>query len=116
MGLCVIKVNLHGVISCGNHPEDVVAINVYVVVVDLRWECSRSNRTGVEIESNKDLRAMVNTAVCTDEFAFTKTHIRLICQRDGCPGAVLSRSSATNMSQSHEAIEICNLRRVVDTG
>src|SRR5215831_12472428 len=114
MGLCVIKVNLHGVVSCGNHPEDVVAIDVYVVVVNLRWERGRSNRTGVQIESNKDLRAMVHAAVCTNKFAFAETHVRLICQRHGCPGAVCPGTSATNMGQSHEAIEICNLRRVVD--
>src|SRR5215831_13191046 len=115
MGLCVIKVNLHGVVFCGNHPEDVVAIDVYVVIVDLRWERGRSNRTGVQIESNKDLGAMMHVAVCTNKFAFTETHVRLICQRRGRPSAVCPRTSATNMGQSYEAIEICNLRRVVDT-
>ena len=89
---------------------------MYVVVVDLRWERGRSNRTGIQIESNKDLGASTHAAVCTDEFAFTETHVRLICQRHGCPGGVCPRASATNMGQSHEAIEICNLRGVVDTG
>src|SRR5215831_16021177 len=97
MGLCVIKVNLHGVVSCGDHPEDVVAIDVYVVIVDLGWERGRSNRTGVQIESNKDLRALMHAAVCTDECAFAKTHVGLIGQRHGCAGAVFPRASATNM-------------------
>ena len=74
---------MHGFLFCGDHPEDIVAVDVYVVVVDLRWERSRSNRTGVQIESNKDLRASMHVAVRTDEFTLTKTHVRLIRQWHG---------------------------------
>ena len=56
---------------------------MYVVIVDLRWKRSRSNRTGVQIESNKDLRALMHAAVRTDEFTLTKTHVRLIRQWHG---------------------------------
>ena len=90
---------------------------MYVVVVDLRWERSRSSRTGVQIESNKDLRASMHAAVRTDKFTFTKTHVRLICQWRSCAGgSVCSSAAAANMGQTHEAIEIGYLRRVVNAG
>ena len=90
---------------------------MYVVVVDLRWERGRSNRTGVQIESNKDLRALMHAAVCTDEFTFTKTHVRLICQWRSCAGgSVCSSAAAANMGQTHEAIEIGYLQRETNVG
>ena len=79
----IVKMDPDRAVPNWTHPEDVVAIDVYVVVVDLRWERSRSNRTGVQIESNKDLRALMHAAVRTDEFTLTKTHVRLIRQWNG---------------------------------
>ena len=116
-GSRVVKVDLHGIIHYRNHPEDIVTIDVHVIVVDLCRERSRSNRTGVQIESDKDLRASMRTAVCTDESALTETHVGLVRQRHrGAGYGICSRASATNMRQPDEAIEVCNLRGIADIG
>lgn len=119
-GFRFVEVDHDRIVVRGDHPEHIVAIDVYVVVMDLvkggEGAC-RSNRTGVEIKSNKDLRASMHAAVCTDEFALAKAHIRSKRQshRFACIG-VRSRPLAMNIGQAHEAIEICNLRRIVDIG
>jgi hypothetical protein len=52
---------------------------VYVVVVDLLREIGRSNRTGVQIKSNKGQRALMRLAVRTNKLALTKAHVGLEC-------------------------------------
>ena len=78
--MLVVKVDPDGAVPDGNHPEDVVAVDVHVVVVDL---CGQSNRTGVQVKSNEDERASVLPAVRTDEFALAETHIGLERQPRG---------------------------------
>ena len=68
---------------------------MHVVVVDLFNKFGRSNRTGVEVESNKGERASMLPAVGTDEFALAETHVGLERQPRGgarhsvrpCPAA-----------------------------
>ena len=73
----VVEVNLDGLVLHRDHPEHVVPVNVRVVVVNLLSEVGRSNRTGVQVKSNKGERAFMQAAVRTDEFALTEPHVGL---------------------------------------
>jgi len=44
-----VEVDLHGALPHGDHPKNVVAVNVHIVVVDLLNETGRSHRTGVKV-------------------------------------------------------------------
>jgi hypothetical protein len=91
----IVKMDPDGVVPDWNHPEDVVAVDVHVVVVDL---CGQSNRTGVQIKSNKDERATMALAVRSDECALTETHVRLERHaRGGTARGVGSGAAATNV-------------------
>ena len=90
-----VEFHLYGAVLHWNHPEDVVAVDVHVVVVDL---CGQSNRTGVEVKSNKDERATMRLAVGSDECALTETHVRLERHARGSASiSVGSRAAATNV-------------------
>ena len=91
----VVEVDPDGAVPDWNHPEDVVAVDVHVVVVDL---CGQSNRTGVQVKSNEDERAAMVLAVRREECALTETHVRL--ERHACGGAsagVGSHAAAANV-------------------
>jgi hypothetical protein len=60
-----------------NHPEHVVPVNMHVVIVNLVCQLGRSNRTGVDVQSNKGERTSVRAAICADEFALAEAHVRL---------------------------------------
>ena len=67
-----VKINIDCIVPYPNHPEYVVGINVNVVVVDLFRHISRSNRTGVQVQSDKGKRTMVPLTVGTNELALTE--------------------------------------------
>jgi len=91
----IVKMDPDRAVPDWNHPEDVVAVDVHVVVVDL---CGQSNRTGVQIKSNKDERATMRLAVGSDECALTETHVRLERHARGSACiSVGSRAAATNV-------------------
>lgn len=91
----IVKMDPDRAMPDWNHPEDVVAVDVHVVVVDL---CGQSNRTGVQIKSNKDERATMLLAVGSDECALTETHVRLERHARGSASiSVGSRAAATNV-------------------
>ncbi len=110
-----IKVDLDGTVLHRNHPEDVVAVNMRVVVVNLLNETGRSNRTGVQIKSNKGERGMMLLSVRTDKSSLTEPHVSLKGQRSsGASHRVCSCPAAANVCQTYESIEVCDLRRIVD--
>jgi len=76
-----VEVDLDGVLPHWDHPEHVVRVDVYVVIVDLFGEISRSGRTGIQVESNEGESALMRTAVCADELALTEAHVGLEPQR-----------------------------------
>ena len=67
-----VKINIDCIVPYPDHPEHVVGINVNVVVVDLFRHISRSNRTGVQVQSDKGKRTMVPLTVGTNELALTE--------------------------------------------
>ena len=73
-----VEVNFDSVVSHRDHPEHVIAIDVHIVVVNL---IGQSNRTGVQVKSNKGKRSSVYAAVGTDEFTLTESHIGLVRKR-----------------------------------
>ena len=85
---------------------------MHVVVVDLmnEIETDRSDRIGVQVQSNKGERAFVLATVHSDEVALTEAHVRPERQnrrvaRNGiCPGA-----AAVDIRQTYEPVEISNL-------
>jgi hypothetical protein len=83
--------------------------------VYLRREGCRSNRTGVQVKSNKGERALVAAAVHADELAFAEAHVRLVRQSHGARGG-RACAAAANMSEANESVEVCDLRRVADIG
>ena len=107
---CSVEVHLDGVLPYRDHPEYVVRVDVYVVVVDLLGKVSRSNRTGIQVKSNEGERAHMAAAVRADELALTEAHVRLERQRGGrARGGVCSGPAATNMRQTDDPIEVSDL-------
>lgn len=108
--LGAVKVNFDGTMPDWDHPEHVVPIDMYVVVVDLIRQLGRSNRTGVEIKSNKGEGASVLQTVRTDKLALTESHVCLERKRRcGTRHSVCSCPATTYVRQTHEPIEIGNL-------
>lgn len=105
-----VKINFQGVAAHGDHPEDVIAIDVHVVVVSLLREIGRSSRTGIDVESNKGERTVVLPAVRADEFAPAEAHVGL----EGQAQATRSRTAAADVGEPDEPVEVSNLRRVID--
>lgn len=86
-----------------------------VVIVDLVRKIGRSSRIGVDVESNKGERALMAMAVRADESAFAEAHVCLICHgRADTRERVRSGPASANMRQTHETVEVCNLRRIID--
>lgn len=93
-----VEINLDRIVSHRDHPEHVVSIHMHVVIVDLLNQFGRSNRTGVQIKSNKGERALMLPAVGTDEPALAKSHVGLERQpRGGARHGVRPCSAATDM-------------------
>ena len=114
-GTRAVKVNFHGIVPHRNHPEHIVPVNMHVVIVNLVSQLGRSNRTGVDIQSNKRECASVRVAVRADELALAEPHVRLKRQPRGVTsGRVRSRSAAAYVRQAHEAVEIRDLRWIAD--
>src|ERR1700757_713881 len=113
----VTEVDLDGFVLHRNHPEYVVPVDVYVVVVDLCREARRSNRTGVQVKSNKGERASMLATVGADKSALAESHICLERQRH-CVSrrSVCTRATSADVGQAHEPAEVCDLRRVVKIG
>ena len=105
-----VEVYLDGVLPHRNHPENVVRVDVYVIVVDLFGEDCRSNRTGIQVKSNEGECAHMGAAVRTDELALTEAHVRLERQRRGrTRGGICSGPAAANVGQTNESIEVSDL-------
>jgi hypothetical protein len=93
-----VEVNFDRIVSHPDHPENVVRIDVHVVVVDLLGEIGLSDRTGINVQSNKGERTLMFVTVRSDEPALTEAHVRLKSQ--SCPataGSVDSGAAAPNM-------------------
>jgi hypothetical protein len=104
------EVYLDGVLPHWDHPEHVVRVDVYVVVVDLFGEDCRSNRTGIQVKSNEGECAHMAAAVRTDELALTEAHVCLERQRGGrARGGVCSGPASANVGQTDEPIEVSDL-------
>jgi hypothetical protein len=105
-----VEVHLNGVVRHWHHPEHVVRVDVYVVVVDLFGEDCRSNRTGIQVKSNEGECAHMGLAIHTNELALTEAHVRLERQRGGrARGGVGSGPAAANVGQTDEPIEVSDL-------
>ena len=90
---------------------------MYVVVVDLLREVGRSNRTSIQIKSNKGQCALMRLAVRTNKLALSKAHIGLECQRRrGARARVGTGAAAANVRQTYDPIEVSDLRGVADIG
>ena len=105
-----VKVDLDGTVPNRNHPEDVVAVDMYVVVVNLLNQTGRSNWTGVQVKSNKGERAVMLLAVRANKGSLTEPHVSLKGQRSSrASQRVCSCPAPANVRQSYESIEICDL-------
>ena len=106
---------LHGIVLYADHPEYVVAIYVHVIVMDLLSEGGRSNRTGVQVKSNKGERGFMFATIDADEFALAKPHVCLKRERrTGSTHCVSSGSAAADVCKPYETVEVRNLRGIVD--
>jgi hypothetical protein len=82
--------------------------------MNLLREVCRSGRTGVQVKSNKDEGPTALMAVYVDEHALPKTHVRLVRERCWGTHGVRSSSATSNVRQTHQPVEVCNLRRIVN--
>lgn len=88
---------------------------MHVVVVNLLREVGRSYWTGVQVKSNKGERAPMEKAIYAYELALTEPHVRLVCKRrSGARRSVRSGPAATDMRQTDEPVEVCDLRGVAN--
>jgi hypothetical protein len=80
---------------------------MHVEIMNLLNEIGRSNRTGVQIKSNKRERTVMGATVDSNELALTEAHIRLVRKRChiACAG-VRSGSAASDVRQPHETVEV----------
>ena len=58
-------------------PEHIVGVDVRIVVVDLLRQVSRSNWTGVEVQSHKAEGTLMQQTARPDEVTLIEAHIRL---------------------------------------
>ena len=94
-GSLAVKVNVDGIMPHRDHPEYVVTVHVHVVVVDLLIDAGRSNRTGVQIESNEGECAPMLLAIRAYEPALAEAHVGLEGQPcRGSRGGVCSSPAA----------------------
>jgi hypothetical protein len=70
---------------------------VHVVVVDLLGEFARSDRTGVQVKSDKGEREPIVAAVGADVLALTEPHVRLVRQRRSSAGDSVCSSPPPRM-------------------
>src|SRR5260370_40081742 len=113
----LVEINIDGIVRHANHPEHLVPVNVHIVVVDLLSNIGRSDRTGIQIKSDKAECGFVMFTVCTNELALTKTHIRLEGERHAGTGRRVGyRAAAADVRQSHVSLKNRYLRRVDDGG
>jgi len=110
-----IKVNLNGIVVNFNHPEHVVGINVHVVVVNLLRQGGRSDRTGIQVKSNKGERTPMLAPVDSDELALDEPHVRLVRQRH-CGSGAGTGPASSDVRQTHEPVEVGDLRWVTNVG
>jgi hypothetical protein len=87
---------------------------VHVVIMHLLQEVCRSGRTGVQVQSNEGEGTAALMSVDIDELALPKAHVCLIRERRGRTRAVRSSSPTSNVRQTHQPIEVTNLRWVAD--
>ena len=113
----VIEINIDCVVVHRDHPENVIRVDVHIVVMNLLSENSRSDRTGVQVQSNKRECALMPLTVGTNELALTKAHVSLVRQSHGGAGAgVCPGAAASDVRQPHEAVEISDLGWVIEHG
>jgi hypothetical protein len=113
----IVKIYLNGLASHKGHPKHAVRVDVRVEIVDLLRYISRSNWTGIEIESDKNEGTDVSPGVRTDELALTKTHIRRERQIDGrARYGVGSETAAANAGITYEPSEVSDLRWLIYVG
>ena len=114
-GLSVIEIYLDRAVRDSNHPKHIVRVDVHVVVVNLLGKNGRSDRTGIQIKSNKSESSVMVTSIGADELALAKTHVspeRQRCRRTR--GGVRSGPAAVDVCQTNVAIEIGDLRRITE--
>jgi hypothetical protein len=102
----VVEIHLNGIMPHWNHPEYIVRIDVYVEIMDLLREIGRSDRTGVEVQSNKSERALVAATVRPDEFPLAESHIRLVRETHRFTGARRAGPAASDMCEAYKPIEV----------
>jgi hypothetical protein len=116
-GLRFPKVNIDCAVGEPNRPEDVIHINVNVVVVNLCRKICRSDRTGVDVQSDKAECALVPMPIRADELALAEAHVRLVRHRRGLARDCVYRGpAAADMRHTHESVEVRDLRRIADAG
>ena len=108
--LAIIEIYIDCAVRYPNHPENVVRVDVHVEVVNLLGKVGRSDRTGVQVKSDKSESALVVPSIGADELALAETHVRLEGQlRRGVGESIRSGSATANVCQSDESVEIGDL-------
>ena len=116
-GARMVEVNINCIVLHANHPENVVHVDVHVVVMDLLGKYRRSDRTGVQVKSNKGERALMLAAIGTDELALAEAHVRP--EREHLLRSshrVGSGAAAVDVCQPYKSLEVRDLRRVAEAG
>ena len=73
----VLEIHGYRTLRYGNSPEHIICVYVRIVIVNLLSQVSRSNWTGVNVQSNKRERALVPSAVRPNEVTLVKAHVCL---------------------------------------
>jgi hypothetical protein len=104
------EVNIDCAVRETDHPEDVIHIDVNVVIMNLLSKICRSDRTVVDVQSDKRKCSFVATAVRADELALAETHVRLVGHGRGRARERVCRGpAAADVYHSHEPVEVRDL-------
>jgi hypothetical protein len=82
----LVEIGLYGIVRGWDNPEKPVGRDSWTVVVDLLGDIGRSNRTGVDVQSDEHERPVVVFAILADIFALHGAHVGSKRKRAGHPG------------------------------
>ena len=67
--------DLHNVLWRGDQPKQAILCNPWIVVMNLLGQVCRSDRTGVNVQSDKDERTVMMIAIFADILALHESHV-----------------------------------------
>jgi hypothetical protein len=108
-----IELDSNGVGVKRHRPEQSTGWNLGSIIMDLLRCVRRSNWTGEDVHSYETEHALMEVPILRNELALHETHVGLKCE---CLGELRAGSAASDPVQPDVALEISDLRWLVERG